>query len=162
MSRDSLTSAIPFLQPHPKTIDRPIQGLRLVVDADTTRAELSAMVAFRPDVSCEPETNSLSLSVHHEQRPALQGNARGGLGLRFRHKQLAPAVRADLTLNEFASVGRLKVDASVAVLVAFRCSLIFGGRLADLLLRRGLRNHRSRCGCDRAERKRRTPEHRAA
>jgi hypothetical protein len=29
MSRDSLTSAIAFLQPHPKTIARPIQGLRL-------------------------------------------------------------------------------------------------------------------------------------
>ncbi len=84
----------------------------------------------------------------------------GRLGLGLRGKQLAPAARADVPFHEFARIRRLEVDAAVAVLVALRCSLIFGVRLADLLLRRRLRDHCS--GCGRAERKRRTGEHHAA
>jgi hypothetical protein len=70
-------------------------------------------------------------------------------GLALRGKQLAPAARADVALNEFAHVRRLEIDAAVAVLIALRRTLIFGVRLADLLLRCRLRDRR--CDCRRAE-----------
>ena len=50
----------------------------------------------------------------------------GTLGLGLGGKQLAPAARADVPFHEFACIRRLEVDAAVAVLVALRCSLIFG------------------------------------
>src|ERR1700739_3432165 len=50
-------------------------------------------------------------------------------GLALRGKQLAPAARADVALNEFAHVRRLEIDAAVAVLIALRRTLIFGVRL---------------------------------
>lgn len=67
------------------------------------------------------------------------------LRLGLRGKQLAPAARADVALDEFASVRWLEIDAAVAVLVALRHTLIFGVRLADLLLRCRLRDRRSDC-----------------
>ena len=61
-------------------------------------------------------------------------------------KQLAPAARLDVALDEFARIRRLEVDAAVAVLVALRRGLIFGVHLAQFNLRRRLRDHRSDCG----------------
>jgi glycine/D-amino acid oxidase-like deaminating enzyme len=46
-----------------------------------------------------------------------------------------PAARADFALNDFACVRRLEEHAAVAALVALRRTLIFGVRLAHLLLR---------------------------
>ena len=80
----------------------------------------------------------------------------GTLGLGLGGKQLAPAARADVTLDEFARIRSLEADAAIAALVALRCTLIFGVRLADLLPRRRLQDRRS--GCCRTERKRRTGE----
>jgi hypothetical protein len=57
-------------------------------------------------------------------------------GLWLGGKKLAPAARADVTFDEFAGVRRLKIDAAIAALVILRHSLIFGVRLADLLLSR--------------------------
>jgi hypothetical protein len=90
----------------------------------------------------------------------LAENGREGLGLGLRGKQLAPAARADVALDEFARIRRLEVDAAVALPVTLRCSLIGGIRLADLLLRRRLRDRRS--DCRRAERKRGAGERHAA
>ena len=73
------------------------------------------------------------------------GECPGRLGLALRGKQLAPAARADVALNEFARVRRLEIDAAVAVLIALRRTLIFGVPLADLLLRCRLRDRRSDC-----------------
>jgi hypothetical protein len=67
-------------------------------------------------------------------------------------KQLAPAARLDVALDEFARIRRLEVDAAVAVPVVLRRALILGVCLANLLLRHYLR-HRGR-GCRRVERKR--------
>jgi hypothetical protein len=67
----------------------------------------------------------------------------GRPGLALRGKQLAPATRADVALNEFARARRLEIDAAVAVLIAIRRTLIFRVRLADLLLRCRLRDRRS-------------------
>ena len=55
-------------------------------------------------------------------------------------------------MNEFARVRRLEIDAAVAVLIALRRTLIFGVRLAELLLRCRLRDRRG--DCRRAECKR--------
>jgi hypothetical protein len=82
------------------------------------------------------------------------------LGLGLSSIQLAPAARADVAFDEFARVRRLKIDAAVAALIAFWRSLIFGVRLADLLLRRRLGDRRG--GCRGAKHKRRTCERRAA
>ena len=71
--------------------------------------------------------------------------------------QLTPATRANVALDEFAPVRRLKVDAAVAALVALGRVLIVGGCLADLYLRHGLRHSRS--GCRHTERSRRAGEH---
>jgi hypothetical protein len=91
-------------------------------------------------------------------------NGLGRLGPKIfrdlRGKQLAPAARADVTLDEFARIRWLETDAAVATLVALRCTLIFGVRLADLLPRRRLQDRRS--GCRRAKRKRRTGERHSA
>jgi hypothetical protein len=51
-------------------------------------------------------------------------------GLRLLDKQLTPATRANVALDEFAPVRRLKVDAAVAALVALGRVLIVGGCLA--------------------------------
>jgi hypothetical protein len=59
-------------------------------------------------------------------------------GLRLLDKQLAPAARTDFALDDFSGVRRLEEHAAVAALVALRRALIFGVRLADLLLRRCL------------------------
>jgi hypothetical protein len=71
------------------------------------------------------------------------------LGLKIfrdlRGKQLAPAARAYVTLDEFARIRWLKADAAVAALVALRCTLIFGVRLADLLPRRRLQDANRVC-----------------
>jgi hypothetical protein len=72
--------------------------------------------------------------------------------LALRGKQLAPATRADVALNEFARVRRLEIDTPVAPLIALGRTLIFGVRLADLLLRCRWRDRRS--DCRRAECKR--------
>jgi hypothetical protein len=56
--------------------------------------------------------------------------------LRLLNKQLAPAARTDFALNDFACVRQLEEHAAVATLVALRRTLIFGVRLAHLLLRR--------------------------
>jgi hypothetical protein len=53
--------------------------------------------------------------------------------LRLLDKQLAPAARADFTLNDFARVRRLEENAAVAALIVLRRTLIFGVRLTDLL-----------------------------
>jgi len=82
------------------------------------------------------------------------------LGLGLGGKQLAPPARADVAFDEFARVRRLKIDTAVAALIVLRRSLIFGVRLADLLLRRRLGDRRG--GCRGAEHKRRTCERRAA
>jgi hypothetical protein len=74
-------------------------------------------------------------------------------------ESLAPGAQADFALDDFARVRRLEEHAAVAALVALRRILIFGVRLAELLLRRRLRDHRSGC---RAERKRRAGERYAA
>jgi hypothetical protein len=50
-------------------------------------------------------------------------------------RELAPAARADVVLNEFTRVRQLEIDAAVAVLLTLRRTLIFGVCLADLLLR---------------------------
>jgi hypothetical protein len=91
------------------------------------------------------------------QCPAQKSLGRLGLGLRG--KQLAPAARADVALDEFARIRRLEVDAAVAALVALGRVLIVGDRLADLYLHHGLRHSRD---CRRAERKRRAGEQHAA
>ena len=78
------------------------------------------------------------------------------LRLALRGKQLAPAARADVPLNEFARVRRLEIDAALAMLTAFWRALICSVRLADLLLRCRLRDHRS--DCSRAESSRATGE----
>ena len=59
------------------------------------------------------------ISPIREKRLGQPGLALGG-------KQLAPSGRAGVALNELARVRRLEVDAAVAVLIALRCSLIFG------------------------------------
>ena len=74
----------------------------------------------------------------------------------LRGKQLAPAALAYVTLDEFARIRWLKADAAVAALVALRCTLILGVRLADLLPRRRLPNRRG--DRSRAERKRHTAD----
>ena len=51
-------------------------------------------------------------------------------------KYVAPAAWANVTLDEFARIRRLEVDADIAALVALRRTLIFDVRLTDLLLRR--------------------------
>src|SRR6266849_8872082 len=81
-------------------------------------------------------------------------------GLGLRGKQLAPAARADVALDEFARIHRLEVDAAVAAPVALRRNLILGVRLADLLLRCRLRDRRSGCRCD--QRTRGAGKHHAA
>jgi hypothetical protein len=81
-------------------------------------------------------------------------------GLRLLNKQLAPAVQADVALDEFARIRRLEVSAALAALVALRRVLIVGGRLADLHLRHRRRDHHN--GCGRADSKRRAGEHDAA
>ena len=58
------------------------------------------------------------------QCPAQKSLGRLGLGLRG--KQLAPAARADVALDEFARIRRLEVDAAVAALVALGRVLIIG------------------------------------
>src|SRR6202161_3520879 len=83
---------------------------------------------------------------------APRGKCAGRPGLALWSKQLAPTARADVALNEFTRFRRLEIDAAVAVLIALRRALIFGVRLADLLLRRRLRDRRS--DCRRAECKR--------
>jgi hypothetical protein len=82
------------------------------------------------------------------------------LGLGLREKQLTPAVRADVALDQFACIRGLKVDAGVAALAALRRFLIFAISLADLLLRRRLRDYIN--GCGRTQHKCRAGERRAA
>ena len=72
-------------------------------------------------------------------------------------KQLGPSIWADVAFDEFARIRRLEVGATLAVLVAFRRTLISGGRLADLHLRRRLRDRRR--DDRRAKRKRRARKH---
>src|SRR5579871_1675651 len=60
-------------------------------------------------------------------------------------EELAPALRADVAVDDLAGARRLKLDASVALLIVVRMIHIFGVGLTDLLLRRGAR-HRSACG----------------
>src|ERR1700676_4929694 len=91
---------------------------------------------------------------------APRGKCPGRLGLALRGKQLAPATRADVALNEFARVRRLEIDTPVAALIALGRTLIFGVRLADLLLRCRWRDRRS--DCRRAECKRGTGERHTA
>ena len=83
-----------------------------------------------------------------------------GQNLCLRGKQLAPAARADVALDEFARIRRLEVVAAAAALVAVWRTLIFGVRLTDLLLRRRSGDRSS--GYCAAERKRRTGENRSA
>ena len=78
-------------------------------------------------------------------------------GLRLLDKQLTPATRADVALDEFARIRRLEVEAAVAALVALGRVLIVGGCLADLCLRHGLRHGRS--GCRHTERSCRVGDH---
>src|ERR1700722_16843915 len=66
---------------------------------------------------------------------AARGKYPGRLGLALRGKQLTPAARADVALNEFARVRRLEIDAAVAVLTALRRALVGRVGLADFLLR---------------------------
>src|SRR5581483_9851919 len=120
----------------PAQSGRPDDKLREAIQACAPTPGLLRRFAPRNDDFPSEQTFLSELSA----RRLLKGS---GLGA----EELAPAFRVDRAVDDLAGVGRLELDASVALLIVVRMILVFCVRLLDLLLRRGPRCRRAGCDC---------------
>src|ERR1051326_2294303 len=85
----------------------------------------------------------LAMTTVASEQTSRENYERSGLGA----EELAPALRADIAVDDFAGVWRLKLDAAVALLIIIRMVHILGVGLTDLLRRRGAPDCNAACRC---------------